>query len=132
MRVPLLHPPNLLAASASGAVQLRWSPSSDDTTDVAEYLVYRKTTDQWIKLASVPAGSATYQDTQVQTGSAYSYLVAAVDRFANRSDSNQAGPVTVLADADTVAPVLPSPTHCQCVGKRGACCCPVALGCQCQ
>jgi chitodextrinase len=74
-------PANLAAVASSGPrVDLRWSPSTDDT-GVTGYDIYRNDS----LIASIPVAS-TYTDTTVSTHTAYSYKLKAKDAAGNLSD----------------------------------------------
>jgi hypothetical protein len=74
-------PANLAAVASSGPrVDLRWTPSSDDT-GVTGYDIYRNDS----LIASIPAAS-TYTDTTVSRHTTYSYKLKAKDAAGNLSD----------------------------------------------
>jgi hypothetical protein len=88
--------PSSIALSGTGlqstthSVALAWAPS---TSTVSGYNVYRSTTSGsgYAKINSALVGAVTYNDTSVQSGTTYYYVVTAVDSGGNESaDSNQA------------------------------------------
>jgi Concanavalin A-like lectin/glucanases superfamily/Bacterial Ig domain/Fibronectin type III domain len=78
---PVPTPPiDLIRASYSGSVLLRWGASTDN--DLAGYRVYRQNADgTWPTTAIATTGPSTlqYTDTSVTNGVAYSYRVVAFD-----------------------------------------------------
>jgi HYDIN/CFA65/VesB family protein/ASPM-SPD-2-Hydin domain-containing protein/centrosomal CEP192-like protein len=76
--------------AATHSVTLNWTAS---TSSVSGYNVYRSTTNGsgYAKINSSLVGSSTYDDTTVQSGTTYYYVVTSVDSSGNEStDSNQA------------------------------------------
>jgi Abnormal spindle-like microcephaly-assoc'd, ASPM-SPD-2-Hydin/Protein of unknown function (DUF1573) len=76
--------------TANHSVQLSWIAS---TSTVAGYNVYRSTTSGsgYAKINSAVVASVAYDDTTVQSGTTYYYVVTAVDSSGDEStDSNQA------------------------------------------
>lgn len=83
-------PTALTAKAVKGSITLKWNPSSDSGTGVANYEIWRasgKTSSQ--KVASI--STTSYSDTAVKRATVYTYYVVAVDGAGNRSTgSNQA------------------------------------------
>ncbi len=88
--------PKTIALSGTGvqatapSVTLTWTAS---TSTVSGYNVYRSTTNGsgYAKISSSLVGSVTYDDTTVQSGTTYYYVVTAVNASGEEStDSNQA------------------------------------------
>lgn len=85
--------PTGLQATNGGAnaIMLQWTKSA--ASDVFRYDLLRSTTagSGYAKIADVDASTTQYTDTTVQTGTAYFYVVRAVDEAANVSgNSNEA------------------------------------------
>lgn len=85
------------------AVQLSWSPSTDETggeQDVIRYVIYRNTGPGPVgdPYLSIPAGNPAYSytDSQVEVGRIYYYSIAAQDCSPSISDVFQATPVFVF------------------------------------
>ncbi len=91
-----------------GTINLTWTLSTDDgagNNDVQEYRIYRSTTTSFAPpaIATVAAGTDSYQDTTATDGTAYYYMLRAFDGSNLSADSNVAGPVT---PTDEQAPVI--------------------------
>jgi hypothetical protein len=85
------------AATAPNAVQVSWSPSSDNV-GVIGYDIYRSGT----YLATVDSSTTTYTDTPVTPSTAYQYTVDAFDGSGNISQqSSPPAPVTTPAPPTT-------------------------------
>jgi len=103
--------PSNLTATNPGAgtrIDLAWTKSPDDgagAKDVTEYRVYRAQTSggYTTALATVPAGTITYQDTTASDGTDFYYVVRAFDGTNESVNSNEAGPVQ---STDNAPPVL--------------------------
>ncbi len=102
-------PTNLTASAVKGSknVTLSWSPSTDATSGVNSYKIYRSTDN--INFSYVDSSTtASYTDTAPNEGVFY-YKVAAIDKASNASAySNMA---TATIDAAPAAPVVSSTTH---------------------
>ena len=92
--------PTGLKATASGGttVNLTWTRSTDNV-GVTGYNVYRNT------VLVATATGASYADTGLTSGTAYSYTVAALDAAGNLSAHSTTATATT---ADTVAPSVPA------------------------
>lgn len=95
-------PPTNLTATNPGAgsrIDLVWTKSTDDpnagANDVVEYRIYRAQTSggYGAPLATVPAGTTSYQDTTAVDGTNFFYVVRAFDGENESANSNEAGPV---------------------------------------
>lgn len=99
---PPTTPTGLTAdASSQNRVDLAWNASTDNDA-VESYTVYRDGT----VVDSVPGGTRTYVDTNVNAQRSYSYAVDAVDPAGNRSPTSS--PVSVRPP-DEQPPELPDP-----------------------
>ncbi|WP_435106902.1 Ig-like domain-containing protein, partial [Arhodomonas sp. AD133] len=88
-------------ADTGGSLTLEWQRSGDDgagADDVTGYALERRGAEagDFTALASVAAGVEGYEDTSVETGSAYVYRVVAIDRAGNRTSSGEIGPARAL------------------------------------
>ena len=98
--VPPRAPAGLIAQPSNGAVRLAWSDNTE--SDLAGYNVYRDASgtgmypDGFQLLSSIPLGSTTYEDTAVNNGITYRYVVTAVDLYNNQSSPSPM--VTVTPD----------------------------------
>jgi fibronectin type 3 domain-containing protein len=93
-------PQNLTATGVVGAIDLAWEASKDNIA-VAGYEVLR----DGAVIATVQEPS--YSDTGVMAGTSYSYMVAAFDAAANKSEPSAAATATPLASDDMEAPGVP-------------------------
>jgi subtilase family serine protease/flagellar hook assembly protein FlgD/Tol biopolymer transport system component len=98
---PPSAPSGLAAAVAGSSVSLSWSAPSD--TDVAGYIVYRRSSQgEWMAITQTPVTGLAYVDADVPNG-AYSYRVIARDTSGNQSaPSNEA-----TATLDVAPPAAP-------------------------
>lgn len=95
-------PTGLTASAATqNLVTLTWAPSTDDV-GVGSYTVNR----DGVAVASVPAGTTTWGDADVNAGRAYTYTVDAVDTSENRSAPSAPASAT---PPDETPPELPDP-----------------------
>ncbi|MFO7946968.1 MAG: S8 family serine peptidase [Armatimonadota bacterium] len=86
-----------------GSITLTWTKSSDDgggSNSVTGYIILRREGDsgQFEQIAELPAGTTTYEDTNVSDGTEYYYIVRTTDG-SKHSDSSTEGPVTSKNDA---------------------------------
>jgi fibronectin type 3 domain-containing protein len=108
---PPTTPTNLAASSVTNnQVSLTWSPSTDTGASVAGYDILRRTgtTGQATQIGT--STSASYTDTTVNAGTAYSYSVEAYNN-ANPPGLSSASAelnVTTSANPDTTAPSVPT------------------------
>lgn len=95
--------PGGLTASAptQNRVNLAWSASTDDVA-VASYGVYR----DGVLVDTVPVGTTTWADADINAGRTYTYTVDAVDTSENRSA--QSAPASATPPDET-PPELPDP-----------------------
>ena len=85
-------------------VQLSWSPSTDTGgSGLTGYQIYRNNA----LVLQVPASITNTWDTSVQPLTTYSYTIAAVDYYTNRSAQSSAVTVSTPACTDTNAPAIP-------------------------
>ncbi|MGC8979296.1 stalk domain-containing protein [Caldisericum sp.] len=85
-------PENLSASFSSSSVTLSWTASQQGTSSIAGYSIYRgriSTGESPVPIATVPANTTTYTDTQITIGETYYYYVEAFD---NQSPSNYSDP----------------------------------------
>lgn len=81
---PPTVPAGLTLLAQPGALELRWSPSPE--ADLAFYRVSRAApTGAADKIAEVPAGTTVFLDSTATPGTAYRYMITAVDRAGNES-----------------------------------------------
>ena len=95
-------PLNVVATAGTGQVALSWSASTDDV-GVTLYGIYRG----GVKLTDVPAPTTSYTDSGLALGT-YSYTVDAADAAGNRSAQSAAITANVTANADALAPTVPT------------------------
>ncbi len=88
--------------SAIAAVTLTWDANGEG--DLAGYRVYRSVTSLSYggSLASTSAGVTTYQDTGVQAGTTYYWVVRAYDTSSNESGNSNEKSISVVAVPDVV------------------------------
>ncbi|MBM3473933.1 MAG: hypothetical protein FJX75_11745 [Armatimonadetes bacterium] len=99
--IPPDAPTNLTATNPGlgTEIDLAWSKSADDPNagadDVIEYRVYRAQSSggYGASLATLPAGTISYQDTTAADGVNFFYVVRAFDGENESVNSNEAGPV---------------------------------------
>ncbi|MGQ9729633.1 MAG: carboxypeptidase regulatory-like domain-containing protein [Candidatus Zipacnadales bacterium] len=109
--IPPQAPTNLTVNNpgAGSRLDLTWTKSGDDppagAADVTEYRIYRaqQSGGYGAALASVPAGTTTYQDTTATDGVDFFYLIRAWDGENLSANSNEVGPVQ---STDNSPPVL--------------------------
>lgn len=94
---PPAAPLNLAVTyTASDLISLKWDASPD--ADLGGYELYRKLSSDssYALLATVPAGTTTYNDYSVVSGSSYDYYVLAFDTGYNRSGSSNVVTATAV------------------------------------
>jgi fibronectin type 3 domain-containing protein len=98
---PPAPPTNLQATPEIRQIRLTWAPS--ESTNVAEYRVYRSTTEgvQGTRIAD-GVGEAFYLDTGVEAGTTYYYRVTAVDTENRESGLSNEASATPLPDGEEV------------------------------
>jgi hypothetical protein len=121
----LVSPPSDLAAAdvpddQGGRIRLDWTLSAEDgagVDDVVAYLVSRAEAGDtsYTQIDSLPAGSATYDDSMAVNLVVYSYVVTAVDDAGNTAASGGASAVP----HDNVAPAPPADVQGQNIGGEG-------------
>lgn len=99
--LPPAAPANLTLSSGDGFVSLDWDDNAE--SDLTGYNVYRSTIPGggYTKLNPVPAAASDYLDESAINGTAYYYVVTAVDSASNESgfsDERSARPNAPLAD----------------------------------
>ncbi|MEA5113120.1 MAG: CARDB domain-containing protein [Geobacteraceae bacterium] len=88
--VPPANPGGLTATAVGSDVTLDWSVTPNGEPDLAGYLVYRRTGEEWTRLTPDPVTGTSYPDAQRPNGS-YTYRITAVDMAGNESGpSNEA------------------------------------------
>jgi hypothetical protein len=82
-------PTNLIAARGSGAVVLTWTDNANNET---AYLVQRSSDNgaSWSTIATLPASSGAYSDSNVALGQVYAYRVIGANAFEQSQPSNNA------------------------------------------
>ena len=85
-RFPPAAPKNVSAIAVSGAVELAWSPNGE--SDLAGYNIYRSEGQTPTRLNSDLITLPLYRDTTVKAGSAYRYVVKAVDQTGNEGPAS--------------------------------------------
>ena len=105
LRPPLRFLPNLTATGGNQQVSLAWTASTGATS----YNVKRATTNggPYTTVAS-PAGTS-YTDTNVTNGTAYYYVVTAVNATGQSGNSNQATATPAAAPTAPVPPLTSRP-----------------------
>jgi fibronectin type 3 domain-containing protein len=83
---PPAAPQNVSAIAVPGAVELAWSPNGE--ADLAGYNVYRGDGESLIRVNPGLITLPLYRDTTVKPGSAYRYLVRAVDQSGNEGPAS--------------------------------------------
>lgn len=87
-RFPPLAPRNLVAFPEPGRVRLLWDPPTAD--DVEGYLIYRRERDgEYLLLETDLVAKAEYLDSEVSSGGVYRYMIRAVDRAGNESETSE-------------------------------------------
>ena len=94
-RYPPAPPTGLILLAEAGRARLLWESSA--ATDLAGYLVYRRTDDGsgFDRLTDEPGLELEYLDTAVSSGRGYSYYVSAVDLSDNESEASETVDVEV-------------------------------------
>ena len=94
-RYPPAPPTGLIVFAEPGRARVLWEPSV--ATDLAGYLVYRRTTDGsgFDRLTAEPGLELEYLDEAVASGRGYSYYVSAVDLSGNESEAGETVDVEV-------------------------------------
>ncbi|MFQ5349780.1 MAG: fibronectin type III domain-containing protein [Thermoanaerobaculia bacterium] len=94
-RYPPTPPGGVIVLAEPGRARVLWEPTP--ATDLAGYLVYRRTTDGsgFDRLTAEPGRELEYLDTTVASGRGYSYYVSAVDTSGNESEASQTVDVEV-------------------------------------
>lgn len=105
LSLPPAAPSNLAATAASGTeLDLTWTDNSPYATG---YILQRSVSGgPWVSLPELPAGTTSYNDTALSTGTTYAYRVQAVDTAGSSTYSNTATlatptPPTTPKDATT-------------------------------
>jgi fibronectin type 3 domain-containing protein len=80
---PPQAPVALTALPQGGAIELRWSPSTDH--DLASYRLYRAKEGAPQRLAEIPKTETTFVDRSAEPGVLYHYTVTAIDTSGNES-----------------------------------------------
>jgi fibronectin type 3 domain-containing protein len=89
-------PTNLIVVPSPGALRLAWTASPEE--DVALYAVYRATgTGAFIRVGTALAGTATFIDRDVRAGTAYRYVVTALDRARMPNESARSNEAAAAA-----------------------------------
>lgn len=99
-------PLNLVATGGTGSVSLTWTPVSGATS----YKVSRSTTSGGPYTQIATPATASYTDNSVTNGTAYFYVVAAVNSYGSSGNSSQATATPAVQAADITVTVDPSQT----------------------
>jgi hypothetical protein len=97
----------LVATAGAGFVSLAWNAST--ATDIAEYGVYRNTSNNFgtsVKVAEVSANR--FVDAGLTAGTTYYYWITAIDRSENEGTASTVASATPTAPINTSAPATPS------------------------
>lgn len=89
---PPAAPANLTATAGVGKVTLDWADGTDPEGDLQGYNVYRSTAEggPYDKINGAVVATSAYVDAAVVNGTAYYYVVTAVDSSSESSHSNEA------------------------------------------
>jgi hypothetical protein len=94
-------------ALSSSAIEVTWSPSTDDV-GVTDYKVFRAIGSGTLAYLTTLAGSVTsFSDTDLAASTAYSYRVRALDAAGNVSSLSAAATASTPGEIDTTAPSVP-------------------------
>jgi fibronectin type 3 domain-containing protein len=97
--IPPAAPVDLSAAPGDSAVELTWTANGE--TDLAGYNVYRSTSSPVALVTPLNGGtlvtSPTYVDSTAVNGTAYVYVITAVDETANESEASGEATATPVA-----------------------------------
>jgi chitodextrinase len=97
---PPAVPTGLAATPGDAQVALSWTANTE--SDLAGYRLYRD------GVGVYDGAAATFTDTTVTNGTAYSYAVSAYDTSGNESAQSTAVQATPTAPADTTPPAVPT------------------------
>jgi RHS repeat-associated protein len=104
-RTPPSIPANIITTPGAGVINLQWTPSPE--ADTMGYKVYRSDASEGLySLIGSTSGrtGVTFTDSTVKAGLTYFYRISSVDRY--NQESNKSSAVSVIAQADTVPPVI--------------------------
>ena len=97
-------PAGLTALAGGNKITLEWTANAED--DLKEYRLYRGTSpNPTERIATLPKGTRTYDDTDVAVGQTYHYRITAVD--ASDNESGYSDGVSARIE-DTQAPAAPA------------------------
>jgi hypothetical protein len=101
---PPAKPAGLTATENGGAVELGWSAIANTDGDLAGYVVRRSTTSGsgYADIATVDAGSTSYTDSSIGSGTYY-YVIAAIDTSGNPSLDSAEVSVVIAVNLTTFA-----------------------------
>jgi hypothetical protein len=92
---PPAAPSGLVAVPTPGAVRLSWNPSPD--ADVAVYAVYRAAgRGEFLRIGTTAAVTTVFTDREVTAGTAYRYVVTALDRARRPNESARSNEATAV------------------------------------
>ena len=101
---PPAVPTGLQATPGDEQVTLSWNPNTE--TDLSHYNIYRGTEpDELSNIATVPAGTETFLDQDVENDVTFHYAIDAENDAGDRSDRTDTVPATPR-EADPDAPVV--------------------------
>lgn len=91
--------PSDLAAAviSSSEIDLTWK---DNSPDEAGFYIYRKSTDNYSRVAVIEANTTFYKDTKLSPETSYSYKVTAFNEGGESGSSNEATVTTTPPDAE--------------------------------
>jgi fibronectin type 3 domain-containing protein len=93
---PPSPPTNLAVVPSPGALRLAWTASPEE--DVALYAVYRATgAGPFVRIATALAGTTTFIDRDVRSGTQYRYAVTAIDRARTPNESARSNEASATA-----------------------------------
>ncbi|MGA1873181.1 MAG: fibronectin type III domain-containing protein [Thermoplasmatota archaeon] len=90
-------PTGLTATAADGEVQLQWTaPTANGGAPVTDYIIFRKASSGDLEqIATVPVGTTSYTDTDVEASISYTYVVRSQNRMGSSEPSNEAQTVAL-------------------------------------
>jgi hypothetical protein len=97
-------------ATSSSTALLSWTPSTEAGGSVASYLVARSSDGASPVVVGTATGPAAFTDSDVVPGTAYTYLVTAIDAAGNRSAPGTSNPMALPVAPTQVIATVSGPT----------------------